>query len=237
MVNEFNNSVSQLLYQLSSLLMLPVMVLVVGLFVWTMAAVGGFVREWMERAAIRKAFAEAISCMEEEHGETRHKVWEILSQTPSGVARQFAMSCSAAASELAERKVLLDLENDIAGKLGRLGFVAKVGPMLGLLGTLIPFGPALAGLSSGDIRELSANLVTAFATTVVGLLCGSVAFALAAVRKGWYGRDFDELEYILEYLKKEQTHEATQDEEVGRSGGGSEGRRGRRSHGRTGQPV
>ena len=42
----------------------------------------------------------------------------------------------------------------------------KMGPMLGLMGTLIPMGPALVGLSSGDIASMAYNMQVAFATTV-----------------------------------------------------------------------
>jgi biopolymer transport protein ExbB/TolQ len=98
---------------------------------------------------------------------------------------------------------LRSLETTVAARLARLAFLAKVGPILGLLGTLIPFGPALAGLSSGDVKLLSANLVAAFATTVVGLLSGCLAFGIGMVRKGWYASDLDALEYIVERLSQE----------------------------------
>lgn len=37
------------------------------------------------------------------------------------------------------------------------------------MGTLIPMGPALIGLSGGDIKSMADNPVIAFATTVIGL--------------------------------------------------------------------
>ena len=54
--------------------------------------------------------------------------------------------------------------------------LTKLGPILGLMGTLIPMGPALAGLASGDIASMAYNMQIAFATTVVGLVAGAVGF-------------------------------------------------------------
>lgn len=233
MVNQLNNGVSELLYQLSSLLLLPVMLLVVGMFVWVMVALGGFVREWADRQATRKALSLAIERLGSEQVPDRAAVWQLLASAPSGIARTFASDCPRDATERLQRRVLMAIENTLALRLGRLGFVARVGPMLGLLGTLIPFGPALAGLSGGDIKALSANLVTAFATTVVGLLCGALAYAMAAVRRGWYGQDMEELEFVLEELNNAHPEPSTQTKEMGPAD--APGRR--RPHRRSGQPV
>jgi biopolymer transport protein ExbB/TolQ len=73
--------------------------------------------------------------------------------------------------------------------------------MLGLMGTLIPMGPALMGLSSGNIQQLAANLVIAFATTVLGLLAGGVAYSILLIKKKWYTQDLSDMEYVVEVLK------------------------------------
>ena len=67
--------------------------------------------------------------------------------------------------------------------------IAKVAPMLGLLGTLIPLGPGIIALGQGDTATLSTSLLTAFDTTVVGLICAAVAMVISAVRNLWY-RDY-----------------------------------------------
>lgn len=70
--------------------------------------------------------------------------------------------------------------------------------MLGLTGTLIPLGPALTGLGSGNVKELSTNLVLAFSTTVVGLVVASAAYGMGVARRLWHARDLDDLTYVLE---------------------------------------
>ena len=72
--------------------------------------------------------------------------------------------------------------------------------MLGLMGTLIPLGPALSGLSSGDMSALGSNLVVAFTATVVGLLISGVAYGVGLLRRVWYARDLTDLEFIATRL-------------------------------------
>jgi biopolymer transport protein ExbB/TolQ len=63
---------------------------------------------------------------------------------------------------------------------------ARITPMLGLLGTLIPLGPGILALSSGDTATLSASLTTAFDTTSMGLMEAGVFMLVSAVRSRWY---------------------------------------------------
>ncbi len=85
--------------------------------------------------------------------------------------------------------------------------IAKIAPMLGLLGTLIPLGPGIIALGQGDTATLSASLLTAFDTTVVGLICAGLATLVSSVRNLWYRNYmsiFETLmECILELEKKE----------------------------------
>ena len=63
--------------------------------------------------------------------------------------------------------------------------ISKLGPMFGLLGTLIPLGPGIIALGQGDTYTLSTSLLTAFDTTIVGLISAAVAMLISTVRKGW----------------------------------------------------
>ncbi|MEA1943763.1 MAG: MotA/TolQ/ExbB proton channel family protein [Euryarchaeota archaeon] len=99
-------------------------------------------------------------------------------------------------------KLLQDYELRIAKELENPRLVARIGPMLGLMGTLIPMGPALIALSAGNIHELATNLVIAFATTVLGLLVGGVGYGIASVKKRWYSQDMSDMDYIVEMMKR-----------------------------------
>lgn len=87
------------------------------------------------------------------------------------------------------------LAEDIAKtRIARADTLARSGPMLGLMGTLIPLGPGLAALGRGNTAELAASVTVAFDTTVLGLLVGLIGFALGKVRRRWYERLLDALE-------------------------------------------
>lgn len=76
-------------------------------------------------------------------------------------------------------------------RLDRADLIGRIGPMLGLMGTLIPLGPGLAALGEGDVRILSTAMLVAFDTTVIGLLTGVVGFLLGRLRRRWYDALFD----------------------------------------------
>jgi len=100
-------------------------------------------------------------------------------------------------------RLLQEKEVEIMKKLEKPRMLIRVGPIQGLMGTLIPLGPALLGLSAGNIEQLANNLVIAFTSTVVGLLIGAVSMVVATVRQRWYTEDMNDMEYIAEKLMQD----------------------------------
>ncbi len=82
-------------------------------------------------------------------------------------------------------------------RLERTRILVRMGPALGLMGTLIPLSPALAALAEGDVQQLTDDLRVAFSVTVAGLLVGMIAFAISLVRDRLYAQDYSDVEYIL----------------------------------------
>ncbi len=95
-------------------------------------------------------------------------------------------------------KFIADCHGNYARELERLKFILKVGPMLGLMGTLIPMGPALVGLANGDIGSMALNMQVAFATTVIGIFVGAVGLITFSVKKHWYDEEVANLQYVLD---------------------------------------
>lgn len=93
-------------------------------------------------------------------------------------------------------KTLADFDIDSQRRLARTRILVRIGPALGLMGTLIPLSPALTGLANGDTAQLSHDLRVAFSVTVLGLLVGAVAFALSLSRDRMYSQDLSDLEYV-----------------------------------------
>ncbi|MDG1478760.1 MAG: MotA/TolQ/ExbB proton channel family protein [Myxococcota bacterium] len=81
-------------------------------------------------------------------------------------------------------------------RIERADLLARVGPMLGLMGTLIPLGPGLAALGQGNVALLADAVTVAFDTTVLGLLVGVIGFVLSRLRRRWYDRLLDTMEVV-----------------------------------------
>jgi biopolymer transport protein ExbB/TolQ len=111
-------------------------------------------------------------------------------------------------SEHQLNKALADFDFGSQKRLERTRLLVRVGPALGLMGTLIPLSPALTGLANGDTAALSHNLRVAFSVTVVGLMIGAVAFALSLSRDRMYGQDLSDLEYLAAVISDSQPREA-----------------------------
>ena len=110
---------------------------------------------------------------------------------------------------------ILDQEEFRASKvLSKTDILAKLGPVLGLMGTLIPLGPGLAALGQGDVRGLSEAVIIAFDTTVAGIAAGAVAALISKVRRRWYEQDLGNMELLLELVVGGETR-AVQENEAG----------------------
>lgn len=91
-----------------------------------------------------------------------------------------------------DRQLLIDIAKR---RIERADFITRIAPMLGLMGTLIPLGPGLAGLGEGELTILTTAMTVAFDTTVVGLLVGIIGFVLSRARRRWYDSAVSELEH------------------------------------------
>jgi biopolymer transport protein ExbB/TolQ len=82
--------------------------------------------------------------------------------------------------------------------------MAKLGPTLGLMGTLIPLGPGIIALGQGDTYTLSTSLLTAFNTTIAGLCVSVVAICVTTVRSNWYSKYMSILETTMDCVLEMQ---------------------------------
>jgi len=83
--------------------------------------------------------------------------------------------------------------------------ITRIGPTLGLMGTLIPLGTGLSALGSGDITTLSSSLIVAFDTTVVGIGSGALAYVISKIRNRWYDDYLSNIDVlsdaVLDYME------------------------------------
>lgn len=83
-------------------------------------------------------------------------------------------------------------------RLEFLKLVTKVSPMLGLIATMIPMGPALKSLADGNIQGISENLSIAFAAVIFALAAASLTFITVSIKKRWLAQDLVEIKQTLE---------------------------------------
>lgn len=97
-------------------------------------------------------------------------------------------------------RLIAEEQNHYDLRLKFSDLVAKIAPLLGLLGTLIPLGPGIIALGQGDTMTLSSSLMTAFDTTILGLISAAAAMVISVIRKNWYGNYMSVLETAAECI-------------------------------------
>jgi len=105
-------------------------------------------------------------------------------------------------SQDALMKQLVETEMNATKRLDRTRLWIRLGPIIGLITTLVPISPALVALAKGDLEVLSANLVIAFSTTVIALFVSGMAFVISLFRERFYLEDISDIEYALELLEE-----------------------------------
>ncbi len=105
---------------------------------------------------------------------------------------------STSSREALARKLVENEEIKAMKGIEKTDIVTRLGPTLGLMGTLIPMGPGLAALGSGDINTLAQAIIIAFDTTVVGLAAGGIAYVVSKVRRRWYEEYISNLDTLVD---------------------------------------
>ncbi|MDP1552092.1 MAG: MotA/TolQ/ExbB proton channel family protein [Methanobacteriaceae archaeon] len=100
--------------------------------------------------------------------------------------------------EALARKLVENEELKAMKGIEKTDIVTRLGPTLGLMGTLIPMGPGLAALGSGDINTLAQAIIIAFDTTVVGLAAGGIAYVVSKIRRRWYEEYISNLDTLVD---------------------------------------
>ena len=104
------------------------------------------------------------------------------------------------------RRLIDNEEDKITQNLQKTDIITKVGPTLGLMGTLIPMGPGLAALGTGDVTTLASAITVAFNTTILGIGSGAVAYVISKLRNRWYEEYLSNLDVlsdaVLDFMSK-----------------------------------
>ena len=191
------NYITDILYWISSGLLVPGVLLLIFFFLRSLLLLGGFFSQYL---TMRKS---GIMLQKEVKQLSSNNLSTLAERLPKGKLPVVTCISKMLENRNSPAKVtfLLDeYECMVERELETPKMFTKMGPMLGLMGTLIPMGPALVGLSSGDIASMAYNMQVAFATTVIGLFAGGIGFVVKAVKQRWYRRDMGMLNYIADML-------------------------------------
>ncbi|MCS2890028.1 MotA/TolQ/ExbB proton channel family protein [Parabacteroides faecis] len=191
--------VSNILFWISNGLLVPVIVGLLFFFAKSVVMLGGFVGQYIQRIKQDKQLRLRMDQLDQS---TIHAFSEELDEQPDSLFTQTAKQLLATDSTAVANRVLSEYEVTADAELGKYKVLVKFGPILGLMGTLIPMGPALAGLSTGDIASMAYNMQVAFATTVLGLFSGAVGFILLQVKQRWFTSDLIYLDYLSELSRE-----------------------------------
>ncbi|MDR2944018.1 MAG: MotA/TolQ/ExbB proton channel family protein [Methanosarcinales archaeon] len=216
LLSDFGSTVSYITYIFSNSLLYPVMILLILFVILSLILAGEFITEYTrrhrEQRDLEKETHKIRGIMESQApSESKYKEAAAALRNLEGKQTQMVASFSKDAAVSVEEgdlkhieKIADDYEIRMMKRTEKTRIITTIGPMLGLMGTLIPLGPALTGLTDGNIDELATNLVIAFATTVIGLFVAGISFCLTTIRNRWYWQDMIDIDYIIDALEEKK---------------------------------
>ena len=221
------NFESDVIFQVAEALRVPVMILTMVALAVVLVELGGFAIELLRRRRrdfrrLESITAEAQRRLSEQRDYlgAQEALKEVAWSASMGSTLSFVVSqWHRPGGEGKMAKALADFDFGSLKRPERTRMLVRIGPALGLMGTLIPLSPALAGLADGNVDELTENLRVAFSVTVLGLLIGAIAFAISLVRDRLYGQDLSDLEFVANALSGTEPGSISTHAEAEQTGG------------------
>ena len=199
--------ISNILYWISTGLLVPVIVLLIYFFLRALVLVGSFFGQYLDLRKTERFLKEEFKTL------NNNNLGDFIGRLPkksrSLVVVYLRQVWENRGNGALVEKLLADFEVAADKDLAISKTLTKMGPMLGLMGTLIPMGPALVGLAAGDIASMAYNMQVAFATTVVGLFSSAIGFATLQVKQRWYVQDLNNLEYFAKMAQQNPDNDET----------------------------
>lgn len=212
----FSESVTDALRILSSSLRIPTIIILIALIVLTLVTLGSFFVEiFSERRTLKQNIPALVDLIQEKN---LSEIKDIITQSGLLKRQKKAVnqlldrsSYPADVRESLARQLIAEEESRYLKITRVTDLIARIAPMFGLMGTLIPLGPGIVALAQGDTKTLSDSIMVAFDTTVAGLISAAVAFVISSIRKGWYEQYMVGLETIMETILTKQETEGRSD--------------------------
>ena len=202
----YTNLITGTMDVISQSLTIPVLIILSIMFIITVVMLGMVISEYTSR---KRASVETISKLiyDINNAISIDELARIVNNSTLPQSQKKVMNNIIQAHSLSElsrealaRRLVETEEEKTENTLQKTDIITKIGPTLGLMGTLIPMGPGLAALGAGDITTLAQSLTVAFDTTIVGIGSGALAYVLSKVRRGWYEHYLSDLDALTDAL-------------------------------------
>ena len=195
---------------ISQSLTIPVLIILLVIVIISIITLGGLIAEYTSRKKVPVGTIRDL-IYDINSADSTEALKNVISKakipkSQKKVLDEIASSQNLGSSsrEALARKLFEFEEEKTMDALKKTDIITRIGPTLGLMGTLIPMGPGLAALGAGDINTLATSLTLAFNTTIVGIGSGALCYVLGKIRKSWYDRylaDLDALsDAVLDYM-------------------------------------
>jgi len=190
-------TISQVLFWVANSLLIPDIILLLLLFIRSLLLIGGVYNQYMTK---RKNDKQMNRLIKELTPDTIGELKGALPGRDNSLYIRYLRDLLTTPPSPDYSDYLITNFDVILSKL-----LAKMGPVLGLIGTLIAMSPALVGLSTGDIAGMTYNMQVVFATTVVGLVVSAVGLVSLQFKQRWYAKDVNNLDYVARKLNEKNT--------------------------------
>ena len=187
--------ISKMLFWVANSLLIPDVIILLFLFVRALVLIGGTYNMYITKRKNDRAYDQLIK-----EGRTDELRQALPAKDNSLNMRYLRDLLGRPVTEDYADYTLSRFEVEAEKDISLSKMLSKLGPVCGLIGTLIAMSPALVGLSTGDISGMAYNMQVVFATTVVGLVVSAVGLVTLQFKQRWYAKCVNNLDYVSRTL-------------------------------------
>lgn len=194
-------TISKVLFWVANSLLIPDIIILLILFVRSLLLTGSFYNQFITKQKNDKLLDLSIKTLS---SETSENLRNNLPKKDNSLYIKYLRDLLTHGPDVTYSDFLIsNFEGEAEKDIAVSKLLAKLGPVLGLIGTLIAMSPALVGLSSGDISGMAYNMQVVFATTVVGLVVSAVGLVTLQFKQRWYAKETNNLDYVAQVLTQD----------------------------------
>lgn len=193
---------SDILHVVSQALLIPTILLLLGFIAYSLFCIGSVVSEYFTerkyfQVKMPKFLAALMAAGQDEIPDVIKKSGLLKRQKAALLTVYDYRTLPGDALVALIRRLVSEEETRYDRVAGRNNMAARVSPMIGLMGTLIPLGPGIEALGRADTSALSSSLLIAFDTTVAGLVVAAICLIIGKIRTNWYGNYMSALDSAM----------------------------------------